>query len=322
MKHQFQKYKMYETHVPKPCMPCIKLVTGAQTQRNHMKKDHEPLDARILKLYDQLSATDRKLGDVVIANKKELLGYSATELAGLAGVSKASAARFFRRLGYSGFSDFRQHIRAQVSQESPLARIGNAPVRQSECVRLQAHVQNDVVRLSHLRDGLTEDVLEKALDLLVRARRVWIVGYRNGCMTAFYASALLSQVRHDVNLLNEISGREAEFLADLNDKDVLLAVDFRRRTSRLPRIVTAARSAGARVLLLTDTPISGLASQATAILPCPNQTEQVFDSYVTAVSLMNFLATSMAARTRKQTRARMSRIERLHAALSDLEIDS
>jgi DNA-binding MurR/RpiR family transcriptional regulator len=282
----------------------------------------ESLDARLRKVYDQLSVTDRRLADVVMANKKDLLAYSATELAGLAGASKASAARFFRRLGYSGFSDFRQHIRAQVSQQSPLARIGRAPARQSGSARLQAHVQGDVVRLNALLDSLTEQALEQALALLVQARRVWIVGYRNGCMTAFYASALLSQVRPDVNLLNELSGREAEFLADLNDKDLLLAVDFRRRTSRLPRIVAAARSSGARVLLLTDTPLSALASQAAAALHCPNQAEQVFDSYVSAVSLLNFLATAMAARAPKQARDRLSRIERLHAALGDLETDS
>ena len=287
-----------------------------------MKTDNASLDARLLKSYDQLSGTDRRLADVLIANKKDLLGYSATELAGLAGASKASAARFFQRLGYAGFSDFRQQVRAQVSQQSPLARIGRNPARQPEHVRLQAHVQDDVARLNSLLDGLPQELLENALGLLIQARRVWIVGYRNGCMTAFYASALLSQLRPDVNLLNELSGREAEFLADLNDKDVLLAVDFRRRTSRLPRIVAAARSTGARVLLLTDTPISALASQAAAILHCPNQTAQVFDSYVSAVSLMNYLATAMAVRLPKQARARMSRIEGLHAALADLETDS
>lgn len=303
-------------------MPRIKLVMHAQTGRLDMKPQTEPLDARLLKVYEQLSVTDRRLADVVIANKKDLLAYSATELAALAGASKASAARFFRRLGYAGFSDFRQHVRAQVSQQSPLARIGRAPARQSASARLQAHVQDDVARLNRLLDVLAPDVLAQALDLLVRARRVWIVGYRNGCMTAFYTSALLSQVRHDVSLLNELSGREAEFLADLNDKDLLLAVDFRRRTSRLPRIVAAARSTGARVLLLTDTPLSALAGQAAAILHCPSQTEQVFDSYVSAVSLMNYLATAMAARTPRQTHARMSRIEQLHAALGDLETDS
>ena len=178
-----------------------------------MKQKTKSLNARLRKVYDQLP-------DMVIANKKDLLVYSATELAGLAGASKASAARFFRRLGYAGFSDFRQQVRAPVSQQP------------------------------------------------------------------------------------------------------LLAVDFRRRTSRLPRIVTAARSSGARVLLLTDTPLPALASQAAAVLHCPSQAEQVFDSYVSAVSLLNFLATALAARAPKQARDRLSRIEQLHAALGDLETDS
>lgn len=287
-----------------------------------MKHDEESLEARIRQVYDELSATELKLADVLIAHQKNLLGYSATELANLAGASKASAARFFRRLGYAGFSEFRQHLRARMSQQSPLARIGRAKQQQAACVQLQNHVQSDVVRLGHLLDALSEDVLEQAITLLAKARRVWVVGYRNGWMTAFYANTLLSQVRPDVYQINEIAGREAELLTDLNDKDLLLAVDFRRRAQRLPRIIAAARSAGTQVLLLTDTRISALANQAAVVLHCPKQTEQVFDSYVTAVSLVNFLATSMATRARKQARTRMSRIENLHAALGDLEIES
>lgn len=287
-----------------------------------MKRDHAPLDDRIRRVYAELSATDRKLADVVLARQKDLLGYSATELAGLAGVSKASAARFFRRLGYAGFSEFRQHIRARMSQQSPLARIGQADPRQAALLQLQSHVQSDIARLAHLPEALTEEVLEQAIGLLLSARRVAVVGYRNGCMTAFYANALLSQLRADVYQLNEIAGREAELLAELNDKDLLLAVDFRRRTHRLPRIVAAARNAGAQVLLLTDARISALATQAAVVLYCPKETEQVFDSYVTAVSLINFLATSMAARNRKKARDRMTQIERAHAALADLEIES
>ncbi|HEY0202489.1 MAG TPA: MurR/RpiR family transcriptional regulator, partial [Burkholderiaceae bacterium] len=73
----------------------------------------DSLEARIRAQYGALSAADRKLADVLVARQKDVLSYSATELAGFAGVSKASAARFFRRLGYSDFTAFRQHMRTR-----------------------------------------------------------------------------------------------------------------------------------------------------------------------------------------------------------------
>ena len=53
------------------------------------------LRERIQAQYDALSLVERKLADVVLAHEKDALAYSATELAALAGVSKASSARFF-----------------------------------------------------------------------------------------------------------------------------------------------------------------------------------------------------------------------------------
>ena len=81
---------------------------------------------------------------------------------------------------------------------------------------------------------------------------VWVVGYRNGYMAAFYAQALLSQLRTEVHLLNEGSGEDAELLAEIQSGDVLLAMDFRRRTRRLSQVVGIACEAGAALVLVSD----------------------------------------------------------------------
>ena len=284
--------------------------------------DPDSLDAQIRKLYADLSATDRKLADVVIAHNKDLLGYTATELAHLAGVSKASAARFFRRLGYEDFNTFRKHIRLRVSRQSPLLRMDRSRAQKTALAQLEKHVQHDLSILSGLVDGFTDEVLNGAVGLLAQARRVCVVGYRNSYVTAFYASALLSQVRPDVCLLNEVAGREAELLAECSNTDVLVTVDFRRRASRLLPMVATARRTGVPVLLMTDTYMSALSAQADVVLHCPHHDVQMFDSYVSAISLVNYLATAVAAKTRKHTRVRMAKIESLHDALGDLEGDS
>ena len=271
---------------------------------------------RIQGQYDALSLVDRKLADVVLAREKDVLAYSATELAALAGVSKASAARFFQRLGFSGFQAFRQHQRDGAPQPSPLYRMEHQGTRGSP---LQQHIAQDAQQLQALADEVTDQGVKLAVKLLVGARRVWVVGYRNGYMAAFYAQALLSQVRAEVYLLNEGSGEDAERLADIQPHDVLLAMDFRRRTRRLSQVVGIACDAGASLVLVTDARVSALAARAQALFICPPQDGPIFDSYVSAISLINYLATAALAQVPKKARARMAAIEHVHAQLADLE---
>jgi DNA-binding MurR/RpiR family transcriptional regulator len=274
------------------------------------------LRERIQTQYDALSAVDRKLADVVLAREKEVLTYSATELAALAGVSKASSARFFKRLGFSGFQAFRQHLRDGAPQPSPLAHMQKQGIHGSP---LQQHIEQDVQRLHAMEDEVIEQRMQLAVKLLTGARRVWVVGYRNGYMAAFYARSLLSQIRTEVYLLNQEAGEDAELLAEIQPHDVLLAMDFRRRTRRLSQLAGIAVDAGAALVLLTDARVSALAGRAQAVLTCPAQDGLIFDSYVSAISLINYLATAALAQAPQKSRARMARIERAHAKLADLE---
>ena len=278
------------------------------------------LESRIRHVYAQLSAAERKLADIVLARQRELLGYSATELAQLAGTSKSSAARFFRSLGYDGYEGFRQALRAAQLQQSPLARMEQPRRVRTLAQQFQAHLQGDAALLNAWADAVPDAQLDAALALLSKARKVWVVGYRHSHLTAFYAQSLLGQVRGEVHSLNDAAGREADVLAAASDKDVVLAIDFRRRSTRLPRVLAAARSMGAQVLVLTDAPVSALAMQSHLVLRCgANHPQGLFDSYVCAVSVVNFLATALAQQQRTATHERLERIERLHIALNDLE---
>jgi len=278
--------------------------------------DSLSLRDRIQGQYDLLSAVDRKLADVVLAYEKDALAYSATEFAALAGVSKASTARFFKRLGFADFQAFRQHQRDGAGQPSPLYRMAQQGTLGGP---LQQHIAQDVLRLQAMADAVTDQEVQRAVTLLAGARRVWVVGYRNGYMAAAYARALLSQVRADVCLLNEGAGEDAELLAEIQPRDVLLAMDFRRRTRRLSTVVGMACDAGASLVLVSDARVSALAARAQALFICPPQSEAIFDSYVSAISLINHLATATLARVPKKARTRMAAIEQAHAQLADLE---
>jgi DNA-binding MurR/RpiR family transcriptional regulator len=275
-----------------------------------------PLAERIQAQYERLSPVERRLADVLLARETELLAYSATELAALAGVSKASTARFFKRLGFADFQAFRQQQRHGAAQSSPLSRLAQQGIRPSP---LQQHLAQDVQALQALESSVSEAAVQQAAKLLADAGRVWVLGYRNGFVAASYARALLTQVRTDVHLLSDGAIEAAELLAEVRAGDVLLAMDFRRRTRRLAHVVAIACETGAALVLLSDARVSKLAARAQALLVCPVQDGAIFDSYVTAISLINYLASATLAQLPRRARTHMAAIEQVHARLADLE---
>lgn len=279
----------------------------------------QTIEQLIRSRYDDLSPSDRKLSDVIVAKKKDLVAYSATELAQLAGVSKTSAARYFKRLGYQSFNDFRAEVRARFSSESPLSNLERVTQTDDQHPGFSSHVAADTRNLTEMLERLNSRDMDKALALLKKARRIWVVGYRNGYATAFYAHALFSHAKADVTLINEAADKNAEILADMAPGDVLFAIDFRRRTRLLPKVVNVARDAGASVVLLTYAPLSDLASQTNVVLTCPTQGLAIFDSYVAAMSIVNYLGTELVTDARSTSRKRMQRIERIHELLDDLD---
>jgi len=273
----------------------------------------------ILESYDELLPSERKLADVVMQRRTNLASYSATELARFAGVSKATAARFFRRLGYESFSQFRSDVRANPPAESPLFKLEDIAKLAGNGSGLERHFSIDAQNLATTLQHLSHDDIKAAVAVLKGAQRVWIVGYRNGYATAFYAHALFSHAKPNVFLLNDAAAKTADLMADVGEKDVLFVVDFRRRINLLGQIVGVAREAGAKIVLLTYSPVSALARPADVILGCVTGGSAVFDSYVAPMSIVNYVAASLVAAMRPSARKRMERIERIHEALADIE---
>jgi DNA-binding MurR/RpiR family transcriptional regulator len=65
--------------------------------------DDRTLSQRILDSYDDLTRRERRLADLLIEDGNTVALKSATDISTEAGVSKATTARFFRRLGYPSF---------------------------------------------------------------------------------------------------------------------------------------------------------------------------------------------------------------------------
>src|SRR5262245_65191459 len=63
---------------------------------------------------DVCSSDLKKLAQLMLDREDDILTHSATEIAEMAGVSKATAARFFQHLGYADFNEVKQDRKSVV----------------------------------------------------------------------------------------------------------------------------------------------------------------------------------------------------------------
>lgn len=269
-------------------------------------------------VYEQLPPGERKLADTILSKLNNLASYSATELAAEADVSKATTARFFRRIGYRSFGHARRQARAEAHLASPLYALAGVDPKERATDALSRHVAADIKNLSETFRLPNSRPLAQAAALLARAPRVRVVGMRNGHFVAAYTAYLLTQLREEVVSLPDAALTLAEDLVSLGRGDVLLVVDFRRRAALLPTIVEAARRAGASLVFIANPGMPALSRPGDVVLRCLTEGASIFDSYVAAVSIANFLCAAVAKELDNKSRKRLEAIETLHVALGDI----
>lgn len=280
------------------------------------------LDTRIQEYYEDLPPAERRLGDLLLNFPGDIANYSATELADLAGTSKAAATRFFRRLGYKDFNEARLQIREAQRWGSPLYQ-SNSSAKASHHNRSQtisAHLEREAVNLQRTLEALSPDTLRAVAAELSNQRRVAIVGFRNSRFMAEYFQRQLGLLRPDVSLLPSSGQTIAEDLVDLGHKDLLVVIAMRRRITKVRDLMQLARSLHIPCVLIADPSATELHELADWTLQCQVQSTSVFDSYTSVSSVLTLLVNLTMRENLSRSQERLRQIEALHEELGELKV--
>lgn len=266
------------------------------------------IDERIARHHAHLSPQEQRAAATLLEHLDDLATYRASELAHMAGVSKATMSRLFRSLGFAGFDEVRDHLRS--------LRSGGEPRRVDEGGTPAEQAQSDAAAIAV---ALGQPSVARAVELLADARRVLVVGWRNGHVVALHLRQQLAQVRPDVRLAPLPGQVVGEELADLGPGDVVVLMGFRRRPRGFSLLLEQAGATGAGVVLVADPTAAGHACAVTVFLECPVHSGLAFDSYAAAMSLVSVLADGVLRRVGRAGSERTARISRTYQDLREVE---
>jgi DNA-binding MurR/RpiR family transcriptional regulator len=259
---------------------------------------------RVAEARGNLSSADQQILAYLTDNPDGLAFHTAESLSAKAGVSRAAVVRFAKRLGYTGFTDFRTAARdaMMTSQESPLSRFSQAePDTLVERKALQ-DTRNILAAA-----GLVRDALAPAAQAVASARRVLIMGMRMSYGLAAHLHRLLNEIRDGVTLIDP--GFPDQVIGACS-RDIVIVFLFRRYSRLTVDLLADVANSGAPVVLITDGRGHPWAAAAQHVLVAPVDGPALYDSMVAPMWILESLAAEVAAVRPKQSRARLEAVER------------
>jgi DNA-binding MurR/RpiR family transcriptional regulator len=266
--------------------------------------------------FDALSPSERKLAELLLQRADDLLTYSATELAAMAQVSKATTARFFRTLGYADFNEVRLQAREERNLTPPSRSTGEAgapvaaasvPVRAHS---IATHLLGETDSLARSFESLRSDTLLTAADLLARAPRVWLVGLGADEGLARFARPQFARLRPDVHTLGLQSGIWAEDLAMTGPRDAMLLLLTQSRPRLLERLAAHAATTRVDIVAVVDVRHAAWARRmAKVVLPCYSARSEHSFSAMAAASMLHLLLQNVAVRLGQRAGQRQQVVE-------------
>ena len=248
--------------------------------------------------YDRLTHSQKRIAEYIIAHSHAVAFSTVDQMAARLNVNPSTIVRFTYRLGLDGFPDLQERMREILRGQ--LARTSD-PINERQVgshldgTSFGASLSRDWQNLHHTIAGLDTAAVARAVNILARARRVYVVAGFSTFPVAHYFAIILDRLRSEISLLASNDVFATPRLVEMKAEDCLVAFTFPRYASATHRIAMWAKENKAKVVAVTDSPISAVGQIADVVLLAASAGVGLQNSLVAPLALANALLNGVAA---------------------------
>ncbi len=238
---------------------------------------------------------------------------TANRLGKTVGVSESTVVRFAMELGYDGYPAMQHAMQEMVvNRLTAVQRIEVANNRIGNQDILNSVIQADIEKLRQTAETVSREDFLSAVEAILNARRVFVLGVRSTAPLANFLGYYLSQMLDTVQVVTA-SGVSAiiEQMISVNDSDVVVAFSFPRYSTSTAQGAKLCRSKGAKVIGITDSSASPLGRNCDHVLLAKSDMISLVDSLTAPLSIANALIVAIASRKERELEKKFSELERM-----------
>lgn len=269
------------------------IITRMNDKFLKMSKGHKAIASYISDHYEQaVFMTAAKLGETV-------------------GVSESTVVRFASGLGYDGYPEFQKELESWVKNKlNTVQKIGTKYGKSTQSEILSSVLNADIEKIQDTLVSLDAVAFEAAVDIILEAETVYLVGVRSCEPLADFLHFYLNMIRGNVVVLKTTSVTEMfEQMIRIGDKDAIVGISFPRYSMRTLKAMEFANDRNAKVITVTDSIHSPMNLYSSCNLLARSDMVSIVDSLVAPLSLINALVVALCLKRPDEVKKNLETLE-------------
>jgi DNA-binding MurR/RpiR family transcriptional regulator len=267
-------------------------------------QDYEALIRLIHERHERMSKTYQSISVYLTQNPNDVAVHSVTAIGERCGIHASSFVRFAQSLGYKGFKELQLLFQKRLATAAPgfEARV--------KALESELHNRKDLSEFGFLRDLVVKDIaslqslleevsqadLVNAVDLIVDATAVYLLGQLRSAPVVDLLRYVLTMLGKRCILLDPGGGLATHMARTIEPGDLLVAVSFRFYATEVVNIVEEAGKRGVPIIAISDSTLSPVARYSRILFPVPEHDYTFSRSLAAPMCLAQALVIAVAAR--------------------------
>lgn len=268
---------------------------------------------KINRKMDELSKGQKRIADYILHHYDKAAFMTASRLGSTVGVSESTVVRFASEIGYDGYPMLQRALQEMIRNKlTSVQRIQLAHEQMLPSDVLDTVLNQDIDRIRRTLDETSREDFQKAVQAIIHAKSVYIVGAKSASTLASFLTYYLSLIFENVKLVQVSSSSEMyEQMIRLSESDVIIGISFPRYSKRTVEAFRYASDNHATVIVITDSAESPLAEKADCTLLARSDMASFVDSLVAPLSLVNALIVAIGIQMNDQICQTFEKLENI-----------
>ncbi len=235
---------------------------------------------------------------------------TASKLGKTVQVSESTVVRFATQLGYDGYPSMQRALQEMIRGKlTSIQRIQASDGTLMGANLVTNVMQRDIEKMRMAIDQTESGEFERVVETLLKARRIYLVGFRSSSFLAGYLNFYFRLMFENITLVQGGAAGTFDQIFRVGPGDVVFTICFPRYSELALKTVQFAKDRGATIVGLTDSEMSPVYQMSECSLIVRNEMISFVDSLAAPMSMLNALILATAHKKGEDVAATFSELE-------------
>lgn len=275
-----------------------------------MDENKQDLMRTIQMKFPRLSKGQKLIAEYILKHYDKAAFMTAAKLGISVGVSESTVVRFANELGFDGYPRLQKALQELIKNKlTTVQRIELSNDFISEETALRGVLKSDMENIRQTLEKINHKTFEEVVNNIFKAKKIYIIGLRSSTTLADFLGFYLNLILDNVQVVGYGMSDIFEQVINISEDDLVIGIGFPRYATRTIEVLNFAHNRGAKVVALTDSLLSPLASKADYTLIAQSNMASFVDSLVAPLSVINALIIAVGLREKEKISSTFNYLE-------------